>query len=385
VDLARDYRLGRLRLRRAYPTSGGWISSILDSRVHDTTWHKMEFEADLPPGCAVRVQTATSNVRDDLATAPAWTPEGTEDDVPTAVDPGAPDLLIQSPPGRFFRVRISLTSNGRGTPSLRALRILFPRNSYLDSLPRIYRTAAGESRFLEQYLALCEHAFTRLEDRYEEFSRWLDPEAAPPGMLVWLAGLLDLAFDKDWPLARRRALLLRINELYRIKGTPRGISEYIRAYTGLESQVQEEFLRRPRQPAFLGRRGFVLGTTSLLNSASPDHGADEALIRAFAHRFTVLVYLGQHDCSERALSVVERIVAANKPAHTAHKVVPVYPGMSLGVGSRVGIDMVLGGRSVPQAAIGACDDEADGASTLGQGMVLGDLNPAFPRPRGRRL
>ncbi len=385
LDLARNHRLTRLRPRRAYPTSGSWLSAILDSRRHNTTWHKLEVDTAIPGGCAVQVQTATSNDRDELAASPVWTPEGTDDDPATAVNPGAPDLLIQSPPGRFMRVRLSLTSSGRATPGVRSLRVLFPRNSYLDALPRIYRATMGDDRFLEQFLALFESVLTRLEDRYEEFSRWLDPEAAPAAVLTWLAGLLDLVFDKDWPLARRRALLLRINDLYRIKGTPRGITEYIRAYTGLESQVQEDFLRRPAQPAFLGRRGFVLGTTSLLNTASPDRGADEALFDAFAHRFTILVYLGERDCSERALGVIERIVSATKPAHTVHKVVPVYPGANLGIGSRVGIDLVLTGKSMPAAVVARCDDRPEDASTLGHGMVLGDLGPAFPRPRGHRL
>jgi hypothetical protein len=83
---------------------------------------------------------------------------------------------------------------------------------------------------------------------------------------------------------------------------------------------------------------------------------------------------------------VERIVSVNKPAHTVHRVVPVYPGGDLGTGSRVGVDLVLAGRSMPRAAVGASGaPEPAPSATLGNDMVLGDLNPGSPRPGGRRL
>jgi phage tail-like protein len=383
----REYRLSRLTLGRSFAPEGAWVSAVLDSGGHDTTWHKLEFDAVVPAGGAITFQTATSNTFADIATTPIWTP--TE----IAFDNTVGDVLVHSPPGRFFRLRLRLTSdsqanaqpNAQATPSIRSIRVLFPRHSYLDSLPRIYRTASGQGGFLEKYLALFEHTLTRLEDRYDEFSRQLDPQAAPDGTVDWLASLLDLAFDQEWPLTRRRALLLRINDLYRIKGTPRGIVEYIRAYTGLESLVTEDFLNRPGQPAYVGRRGFVLGTTSLLSTASSDAPPDAALFRAFAHQFSVRLYLKGPDCSGRLLGVVERIVSANKPAHTVHRVIPVYPAARLDTGARIGIDMVLSGKTMPSATLGDCADPDTPGSTLGADMVLGDLNPSLPRPRLQRL
>ncbi len=401
----RDYRLRGLNLQSSFNSTGAWQSAILDSRKHNTTWHRLEFELDLPANTAITIQTATSNDRDELIADPAWSPTDEPEDPAfrldaRSLDTDHPSLLIHSPPGRYLRIRLALTGNGRGTPTIRAIRVLFPRNSYLDSLPAIYRRAMGPDRFIEDFLAIPERTLTRLEDRYEDFSRQLDPSAAPPQLLDWLAGLLDLAFDPQWPEARRRALLLRINQLYALKGTPRGLREYIKAYTGLDAAIDEHFLRRPRRPTYLGGSargshsgagGFILGVGSLITTAHPDRPPDEELIGQFAHRFDVRIYLPTDEAvtrgtaNERALSVVDRIVQFNKPAHTVHRIIPVYPGASVGAATRVGVDFVLTARPPHAAHIGDCAKPSTPTSTLDEGLVLSDTNPAFPRPRGFRL
>ena len=72
---------------------------------------------------------------------------------------------MQSPPGRYLWVRVTLTGGGEATPALRSLRVLYPRHSYLDELPRVYRRDADMAGFLEHFLSLFEHVFTGVEDR----------------------------------------------------------------------------------------------------------------------------------------------------------------------------------------------------------------------------
>ena len=66
-----------------------------------------------------------------------------------------------------MRARITLGSDGDETPSLVSLKVVYPRNSYLAYLPRIYQRDADLALFLQHYLALFERVLTGIEGSYE--------------------------------------------------------------------------------------------------------------------------------------------------------------------------------------------------------------------------
>ena len=247
---------------------------------------------------------------------------------------------------------MTLESGGNATPSVRSIKVTYPRNSYLELLPRVYRRDPAGALFLEQFLALFERVLTGVEDDYERFSRQLNPDAAPIDVINWLACLVDLSFDPSWPLARRRALVAAAMDLYKRRGTVAGIERYVEIYTGVRPVVVESFLARPRQPAYVGRAGSILGCTLSLSPVAADAGPDEALVRGYAHRFTVLVFPVDECDGETLLPVVDRIVTVNKPAHTVHEVRAVFPEARIGLQNTVGVDFVLGGRTAPRVSLG---------------------------------
>jgi phage tail-like protein len=242
----------------------------------------------------------------------------------------------------------------------------------LDLLPAAYRRDPDSAAFLAGFLALFERVFTGVEDRYEGFSRELNPAAAPPEVIDWLGALVDLAFDPSWPVERRRALVGEAMALYRTRGTVAGIERYVEVYTGRRPAIVEGWLERPASPTFLGRPGSVLGCgLPLLGcGASPATLPDDELWARHAHRFAIYVYVD--DGCDAALTVraVDRIVEANKPTHAAHRTEAVFPDARVGLQSRVGLDLVLGAPSVAAARPGAGPNPG-AAGVLGAGAVLG--------------
>jgi phage tail-like protein len=209
-----------------------------------------------------------------------------------------------------------------------------------------YRRDPEAAWFLDRFLALFERIFTGVEDRYEEFSRELNPDAAPLEVINWLAALVDLAFDPSWPVERRRALVGEAMSLYRTRGTIAGIARYVEIYTGNRPEIIEGWLERPSRPVFLGRPGTVLGCgLPLLGcSTSPALLPDDELWARYAHRFTIYVYI-HHLCdTDVTLRAVDRIVEVNKPAHTEHRLQAIFPDARVGLQSRVGLDLVLGAQ-----------------------------------------
>jgi phage tail-like protein len=379
----RAIRLLALNLSHSFVTRGVFLSAALDSGAPGTVWHKLVLDAALPQGGWVTVETATSDAVSDLAGAnlPWSSPQNGNGPIPFAAD--LPDQLVQSRPGRHLRLRITLGSDGRETPSLNSLKVLYPRGSYLNLLPRIYQRDAESALFLQHYLALFEHVLTGIEDRYDAFATQLDPRAAPAEVVDWLAQLLDLSFDPSWPLSRRRALVAEAASLYSRRGTIAGLSRFIEIYTGKAPLILESYRVRPGQPPILGIVGSFLGCGICLTRASPTEPAETSFGASFAHRFAVLIYQCEWCDSQTMLPVVERIISMNKPAHTAHTLLPVYPDARVGEQSTVGIDYVIGGGIAPSMRIDELP-KPKGPKTpkgaLGINTVLTDVRPGYARP-----
>jgi phage tail-like protein len=398
-------RLLQLSLGQAFAACGTFTSAALDGGAPGVEWHKIEIDADLPEGTWLKVQTATADAPsalanpttipfagpdDDLLTiaGPVWVPH---EDASCAVKPrmtaAVPDRIVLSRPGRWLRLRITLGSDGTATPSVRAIRVFYPRVSYLDLLPRVYRRDPESEFFLGHFLALFEHVLTGVEDRYELFTRQLNPGAAPLDILNWLACLIDISFDPSWPLDRRRALVEEAMDLYAAKGTPRGLARFVEIYTGRAPVIIEGFLERPSRPPFLGRQGIVLGATTHLARPTKTRTAEELHLSRWAHRFTVLVFLDDECDEETMLAVVDRIIRVNKPAHTVHTLRAVRVDAHVGM-SRVGIDLMIGARRSASAQIGGCTEpgrRGDRGSLLGGDAVLGSKRPAYARQAGLSL
>jgi phage tail-like protein len=375
----RDVRMLSLRLSHSFATKGVVLTAALDGGTPGTIWHKLLVDAVLPEGAWITVETATADSAAALAgTGLAWH-SAMKGGQPIPFTSDIPDQLVQSPPGRYLRARITLGSDGLETPSLAALRVVYPRNSYLAYLPRIYQRDPDSAVFLQRYLALFERVLTGIEASYEEFHRQLDPDAAPEAVLDWMAQLLDLSFDPSWSLAQRRTFIKEATALLAQRGSAESLARQIEIYTGSAPLIIEGFRCRPAQPPLLGVGRSVLGCGIQLMATSPRLSPARSLAAAYAHRFTVLVYLCRRCDAVSLLPVVEQIIATSKPAHTVHTLVAVYPDARVGIQSTIGIDLVVGGTTPPYTQLDARPPNRQ-AGVLGSGTVLTDTPPQYSRP-----
>lgn len=58
--------------------------------------------------------------------------------------------------------------------------------------------------------------------------------------LGWLAGWMGLSLKENWDIQRRREVIAKIIPLYRIRGTKRGLEEYLKLSTGYDVKIIEE-------------------------------------------------------------------------------------------------------------------------------------------------
>lgn len=73
----------------------------------------------------------------------------------------------------------------------------------------------------------------------DNLDAYLDPMLAPDDFVLWLAEWMGLLLDETWPIEFTRAAVARTVDLYRWRGTVRGIREVLELYTGVDVAIQE--------------------------------------------------------------------------------------------------------------------------------------------------
>jgi len=201
----------------------------LDGKTPGCIWHRLLLDGCIPPEAEV---TVWSRAADEVADLPyaEWQREprlykrsdGSElPYVETTYETW--ELLLQRARGRYLQIRLRLTGDGRHTPNLRALRIYYPRFSYLQYLPGVYREDREAASFLDRFLSNIEGFFTAIEDKIAAVQMLFDVRSAPKETLDWLAGWFGVAFDAGWDTGRRRLFIKHAMTFFNRRGTIPGL------------------------------------------------------------------------------------------------------------------------------------------------------------------
>ncbi|MEM1293384.1 MAG: phage tail protein [Cyanobacteria bacterium P01_H01_bin.162] len=110
---------------------------------------------------------------------------------------------------------------------------LRPRSLYLDFLPDLYR----EVDFVGRLLKVFEQAFEPDVRTLDSLWAYLNPRLAPQGMLPFLAHWVGWQLAPDLSLDQQRDLIARALEIYRWRGTRRGLRLSLHLATGLPLAV----------------------------------------------------------------------------------------------------------------------------------------------------
>src|SRR5262249_44189406 len=120
-------------------------AGAFDGKEPGITWHRLLIDGTIPNGTQVVIESRAADSEDlvkaadwqteprpylrrDGAELPFYTPALTCTSEPS----GTWELLFQNARGRFLQLRLTFLGNGRSTPRLQALRVYYPRFSYLD-------------------------------------------------------------------------------------------------------------------------------------------------------------------------------------------------------------------------------------------------------------
>lgn len=217
---------------------------LFDGGQPDCVWHRLFLDACLPPGAQVRVESRAANdatllantpwqqeprlyLRSDGAEIPYYQPFTSDERKRDGA--GTWELLFQQAKGRYLQLRLTLRGTGRNSPRIDALRLYFPRFSYLNEyLPDVYQLDETSASFFDRFLANPEGIFTDLEGKIAEIQILFDTRTIPAEYLDWLACWLGTVLDPAFGEAKRRLFIDHVVALFKQRGTLPGLIRAIR-------------------------------------------------------------------------------------------------------------------------------------------------------------
>jgi len=158
------------------------------------------------------------------------------------------------------------------------------------ALPGLFQDDDFAQRFTSALDAVLSPVFCTLDN----LEAYFDPTLAPRDFVAWLAGWVGLTLDENWPVERQRALIAEAAQLYRWRGTARGLAAHVALYTGTEPEVVDSG----------GCSWSATPGGSLPGTAEP--------------RVTVRVRVPDPSAVDRRR--IDGIVATAKPAHVVHEI-----------------------------------------------------------------
>ncbi|MBE9183038.1 phage tail protein [Oculatella sp. LEGE 06141] len=184
-----------------------------------------------------------------------------------------------------------------------------PRSLYLDFLPDLYR----EVDFIGRFLTIFEQAFEPVVQSFDAMWANLDPLTAPADLLPFLAHWVGWPLEPEWNPMQQRRLVRQAVELYRWRGTRKGLRLYLHWYTGLpldDDSVPE--LKKQISITEPFGAGFVLGEAVL------DEGA--VLGGGQAYHFCVRLRVDRPNSTDRIDEpLIRKIIEQEKPAFCTYE------------------------------------------------------------------
>lgn len=178
-----------------------------------------------------------------------------------------------------------------------------PRSLYLDFLPDVYR----EVDFVGRFLKIFEQAFEPDVQILNSLWAYLHPRTAPDALIPFLAYWVGWPLTPQLSLATQRRLIAGALQLYRWRGTRRGLRYAIHLFTGLPLEVEEG---EPQiQITELGGRGFVMGETRLGREATMGGGQP----------YHFVVELRAPPSAPLDLDLVRKVIEQEKPAFCSYE------------------------------------------------------------------
>lgn len=371
------------------PRIGVYYSNAVDSGVQQTQWYRFMLEGEFPEGTKVEFDYHISDYTSDKLKANEpilwknWEeghisdncisdePKAKETIERNSDEPKAKetiewkkglsgsstiqgeerrDALFQTEEkGRYLWFRIILIGTESLSPKISSVTVYFPKVSYLEYLPPVYREDFANNDFLDRFLAIFESIFFEIDFTIDHLSRWLDAAGTPPEFLDWLGswigadqGRVESLYRKEFPEAKKREYISRAVSMYKERGTKAGLENLISFYTGKTPIIIENLpfdcTKGNTENVNWNKAQNVINESKLFDGKETGKMKSQHDIFFGRDNFSFLV-LFKEKLDEAEKELIRDIIEEVKPAHTTYKL--IEPGFYLDGNTYLGINAEL--------------------------------------------
>lgn len=231
---------------------GTYFSKHVDSHIYKNRWYRFMLEGNIPKGTTVEFSYYISDELPDENKLKElheskWE-KGLFGSSALQGEEKRDALFRAESEGRYLWFKLTLVGTENLSPVISSVTLYFPRVSYLEYLPSVYREDYVNRDFLDRFLAIFESLFFEIDFTIDHLSRWFDASGTPPEFLEWLGSWVgasqetgEIESKNKAQEAKQREFISRAVSMYRYRGTRKGLENLIFLYTGKKPIIIENF------------------------------------------------------------------------------------------------------------------------------------------------
>lgn len=217
----------------------------------------------------------------------------------------APEVKYEESYERQLTVIEQDPPKGRVVSTDEIVNLVVAQRSLLDYLPGVYRTSVYEgSPFLRDFLWIIRTFYDQLNDKIDDLHKLFRPYETDPEFLPWLASWVGFILDENWPEEKKRYLLRRAVDYYKVRGTVKGLKLYLSYFVGVEPEIIENSW------PFSGFQIDVHSTIEVDSIIFPPVNR--------SHCFIVNIPIDPTEVDDQLIIKIHDIIRSEKPAHTMY-------------------------------------------------------------------
>ena len=179
-----------------------YISKPFDSLQSSTVWHRLRLKVDLPSSASYTLKIYASDspeiklprnekLKDNVLDLNDYLSDSTIDigrklDIFDAIGAKSyespTDILLYGFKGRYLWICLEIVSYERVPVVIDSVKIEFPKVTFMDYLPEIYRKNETENSFLTRFLGIFQSIYVDLEDEIDFVALNFDPDRTTKGL-----------------------------------------------------------------------------------------------------------------------------------------------------------------------------------------------------------
>jgi phage tail-like protein len=169
------------------------------------------------------------------------------------------------------------------------------RYPLIEYLPAVF----ADDQFAVRFTAALDEVLAPVAHTVDSVHGYLDPLLAPEDFVRWLASWFGVVLDESWPMSAQRAVVAEAMDLFRMRGTMKGLRRHLELVVDGEVEILES------------------GGVSCSVRPRPEPPAD------LKHWVTVRVRPAPG--SRLSPDSVETVIRAAKPVHVLHRLEVLQP------------------------------------------------------------